>query len=351
MIPSGKYAMEVDECAAENAALLRGLDGTRLLVTGAAGLIGSYLCDVLLSARRILGLDIHVDACDRNGKLLTDRFGALSGDALALHSIDVVKGPLPDVRGAFVVHAASNTSPVDYAVKPVDTMLANVIGTKNLCEHAISCGARRMLFCSSVEAYGRNNGDTDAFREDYSGYVDPNTLRADYPSSKRCAETLLNAYAAENQGFEFVIARIGRIYGPTVIEGDAKAPSQFIANAVKGEDVVLKSDGKQLYSWGYVQDCVTGLLAMLLKGQRGEAYNVADPGSCRTLGDFARAAAAAGGGNVVFSERSSVEAAGYSKITKATMDMTKLESIGWRAKRHLEDGITRTVEIMREARR
>ena len=351
MIPSGKYAMEVDECAAENAALLRGLDGTRLLVTGAACLIGSYLCDVLLSARRILGLDIHVDACDRNGKLLTDRFGALSGDALALHSIDVVKGPLPDVRGAFVVHAASNTSPVDYAVKPVDTMLANVIGTKNLCEHAISCGARRMLFCSSVEAYGRNNGDTDAFREDYSGYVDPNTLRADYPSSKRCAETLLNAYAAENQGFEFVIARIGRIYGPTVIEGDAKAPSQFIANAVKGEDVVLKSDGKQLYSWGYVQDCVTGLLAMLLKGQRGEAYNVADPGSCRTLGDFARAAAAAGGGNVVFSERSSVEAAGYSKITKATMDMTKLESIGWRAKRHLEDGITRTVEIMREARR
>ena len=173
-------------------------------------------------------------------------------------------------------------------------------------------------------------------------------MRAGYPASKRCVEALCNAYAAEHTGFDFVIARIGRFYGPTVIPSDTKAPSQFIGNAVRGEDIILKSDGTQLFSWGYVGDCVTALLLLLKKGKKGEAYNVADPQSSRTLRDFATIAASAGDVAIRFVEQSAVEKAGYSKITKAVLDVSKLQQLGWDAKTHLEEGIPLTINYLKK---
>ena len=263
-------------------------------------------------------------------------------------AMDINEGITYDEPVDIIIHAASNTSPVDYATKPIDTIWTNIFGAKKLCELAVRCKTRRFLFCSSVEAYGRNNGDVDAFKEDYSGYVDCNTVRANYPAAKRCSEALLNAYAAECPDFEFVTARIGRFYGPTVIRSDSKAPSQFIKNAVNNESIVLKSAGTQLFSWGYVGDCATALLTILAKGEKGNAYNVADPGSCRMLKDFAGIAAQSGNGKLEFVEQTTIEKAGYSKVGKATLDTSKLEALGWSAIHRLETGIPRTVKYLRE---
>ena len=131
--------------------------------------------------------------------------------------------------------------------------------------------------------------------------------------------------------------------------GDTKAPSQFIGNAVRGEDIVLKSDGTQLFSWGYVGDCATALLTLLMKGEKGGAYNVADPESCAMVKDFAQCAADVANAKLSFVPQSQVESAAYSKITKATMDTGKLESLGWHAVHHLADGISRTVRYIRQA--
>ena len=335
---------ELQELAYANELLLKSFRGNSFLISGAGGLIGAYLILLLVEANELFDLGVRIAAIDRNVDLLK-RYIKYN-DCVSCYNVDVCSGGLPQEKFDYVIHAASNTSPVDYAQKPIDTIWTNICGAKNLMDLSVRFKAERFLFCSSVEAYGKNNGDIDKFTESYSGYVDCNTVRAGYPTSKRCVEALCNAYASEYADFDFVIARIGRFYGPTVIEGDTKAPSQFIDNAVRGEDIVLKSDGTQLYSWGYVADCATAMLTLLKKGAKGEVYNVADPESCSMLKEFAQYVASAAGVKLSFIQLSDVEKEAYSKITKATMDTSKLEALGWKAKYHLENGITRTINYM-----
>lgn len=315
-------------------------------ISGAAGLIGSYIVWLLMSASKKYSLGLRVFACDRNGKLLNERFSQETEGIIVKVPIDVCVDEVPEAHFDYIIHAASNTSPVDYATKPVDTIWTNVMGAKKLMDLAVKCKAKRFLFCSSVEAYGKNKGDTDAFKEDYSGYVDCNTVRAGYPSAKRCVEAMCNAYAVENPGFEFVTARIGRYFGPTVVPGDTKAPSQFIGNAVRGEDIVLKSAGTQLFSWGYVGDCATALLTILVKGVAGQVYNVADPNPCQ-LREFAKFAAEAAGTKLKFVEQSAAERAAYSKVDKATMDVSKLQALGWAPQISIQDGVRRTINYLK----
>lgn len=342
MIPNEAYKSEVKAVVNnEKEFLIETMRKKRFIISGAAGLISSYLIDILIEANHQLGLGIEIHAIDKNGKLLKQRF-PLSEKGLHLYYLDVNRGDLPQIEADYVIHAASNTSPLDYANKPVETIHTNVIGADRmmrLSQHY----AKRFMLCSSVEMYGRNNGDTDGFHEDYSGYVDANTIRAGYPTAKRLAEALCNAYLKENPTWEFTIARIGRIYGPTVIEGDTKAPSQFIGNAVNGENIVMKSEGTQLFSYCYVADCVIGMLYILAKGENGSAYNIANPESSVTLRDFAETAAKVGGVELVRGEFSANEKAGYSKITKATMCMDKLLAMGWKPYFSLQDGISRTI--------
>ena len=342
----GEYRNELKELAGKESALLAEFKGTSLLVSGAAGLIGSYVVDLLCAANMQSGFGIKICACDRDERLLNERFpdGRLPG--LRKVVADVTCDELPDEHFDYMVHAASNTSPADYAVRPVDTIWTNVAGAKRLMDLAVRHRTRRFLFCSSVEAYGKNMGDVDAFSEDYSGYVDSNTLRAGYPSAKRCVEALCNAYAAEHADFDFVVARIGRIFGPNVRPGDAKAPSQFLQDGRERHDVVMKSAGTQVYSWGYVSDCATAMLTILAKGVRGEAYNVAHPEPMR-LCDFARTVAECAGVGSVKKEQTDAEKSAYSKIDKATLDVGKLLALGWRPSVSIAEGIRRTLGALR----
>ena len=350
MIACKNYKSELKELVLENKDLFKLLAKKSILITGAAGLIASYMIDLVITANELLSTNCKVYAIDVDGERLKNRFPAEHDETVVCKVLDVNREEI-DVLGAdYVVHAASNTSPLDYATKPVETMRTNIIGTDNLIRFALKCAAKRFLCCSSVEAYGRNNGDTDEFFEDYSGYVDCNTLRAGYPSAKRASEALCNAYMSQYEGFDFVTGRIGRIYGPTVIVGDTKAPSQFIDNAVNGENIVMKSDGLQEFSYCYVGDCAVALFYIMILGKSGEAYNIADPNSKIKLRDFAEYSAAAGGTKVVYEAPTAVEKTGYSKITKATMNVDKLLSLGFVPKYPASAGIKRTVDYIKELR-
>ena len=145
-----------------------------------------------------------------------------------------------------------------------------------------------------------------------------------------------------------VIPRLTRSYGPTMLMSDTKAISQFIKKALANEDIVLKSEGYQYYSYTYVSDALSGLLYVLLKGERGKAYNIADESGDITLRDLASLIAKTSSKDVVFEIPDAIEASGYSKATKARLDGDKLRKLGWKPRYNIKEGIERTIQILKE---
>lgn len=341
------YLAELDEaCKAD---LPWGmLAGKTVAVTGATGMIGACLIDLIMRKNELEGLGCNVVALGRSEKKARLRLPYFDRPEFSFEEIDVAEpGARPSAPADYVLHLASSTHPRQYATDPIGTIKANVAGLESMLEYAASCEAR-LLFASSVEVYGENRGDVERFSEDYCGYIDCNTLRACYTESKRLGEAMCQAYRSQRGVVEVVIPRIARVYGPTLLPDDSKALSQFIHRALAGEDVVLKSEGLQRFSYLYVADAVTGILAVLLNGEDGEAYNLADDSDV-TLRELASMVADAGGVDLVFDLPDAVEAAGYSKASLALMDGSKAKALGWRVLNGVEEGIVKTIIGLKEA--
>ncbi len=322
------------------------LKGKSVLLSGATGLVGSFLADVLLT--KDLGCTVY--ALGRNEEKARSRFSRWIGDPrLVFLSGDINLPLIREDIGAvdYVLHLASNTHPMQYATDPIGTITTNIIGLKHMLEFAVAHRASRFVFASSNEIYGENRGDAELFDEDYCGYLNPNTMRAGYPESKRCGEALCQAYKAQ-KGLDVVIPRLTRSYGPTMLMSDTKAISQFIRKGVAGENIVLKSAGTQYYSYTYVADAVSGLLTVMLKGESGEAYNIADERSDILMKELAAVIADIAGKKVVFEIPDAVEASGYSTASKARLDGSKLKGLGWRARYDIRSGMERTIAVLRE---
>lgn len=324
------------------------LQGKSFLVTGATGMIGSFLTDVLMYRNLRCAMECTVFAVGRNEEKARNRFASYWDSKLFQYVCLDINDPLSfsKERIDYIFHAASTTHPRAYATEPIQTITANVIGTKNMLDLAAACHTERFLFASSVEIYGENRGDVDKFDEAYCGYLDCNTLRAGYPEGKRTGEALCQAYRKE-KGIDVVIPRLSRVYGPTMLQSDSKALSQFIKKGVVGEDIVLKSEGTQYYSYCHVADAVSGILYCLFAGECGAAYNIADEQSDIRLRDLAGIIAEYAGKQVVFELPDAVETAGYSKATKALLDSSRLKSLGWRPYFNIKTGLRDTLDILR----
>ncbi len=326
------------------------LQGSSVLLSGATGLVGSFLVDVIMEKNAADGLSCQVYALGRNAEKAKNRFGNHWDSPLfTFIPYDINKPFVRDDIGdvGYVLHLASNTHPVAYATDPIGTITTNIIGTANMLDFAFAHKAVRSAFASSNEIYGENRGDTEKFDESYCGYIDCNTMRAGYPESKRCGEALCQAYIRQ-KGMDIVVPRLTRSYGPTMLMSDTKAISQFIRKGIAGEDIVLKSAGTQYYSYTYVADAVSGLLTVLLKGECGLAYNIADDASDIMLKDLAAIIAGKAGRKVVFELPDEVEAAGYSRATKARLEGARLKALGWEPFYDIRSGLERTLDILGE---
>jgi nucleoside-diphosphate-sugar epimerase len=324
------------------------LKNSKILITGATGLIGTFLIDLLMYRNSNFNDNIIIYAVGRNQEKAKVIFKEYFNSSYFIFIEQDIRSPIglnDDID--YIIHGASNTHPIAYAKESINTILLSVMGTKNILDFAYTHKVQRTLFLSTVEIYGENRGDTEQFKEDYCGYIDCNTVRAGYPEGKRVVESLCQAYIKE-KNIDIVIARCCRVYGPTMGNDDSKAIAQFIRNASNNKPIVLKSKGMQQYSYCYVADICSALLVILLNGQNGEAYNISDNTSNFSLSQIAAICADVVKQDVIFDIPSQIEASGYSKVMKALMDNTKLLELSWQAKYTLPDGIRRTVQILSE---
>lgn len=338
----------------EDVAYVAGLDlpweklqDKSILIVGASGLIGTCMVDALVYRNQYYGSNIKIYTLGRSRSKAELRFGDyLKENKITFIEQNITQPLTIDEHFDFYIHGASNTHPVAYASDPVGTITTNILGMHNILEHAVAHQAERILLLSTVEIYG-DRTTPEPFKENEMGYINCNTARAGYPESKRVAESLCQSYRAK-YGMDVVMGRLCRSYGPTMSIDDSKALAQFIRNAVKNEDVILKSEGMQNYSYCYMADAVAGLLTVMLKGESGEAYNIADPASDVRLKEIAAVIAAQAGKEVVFQLPDQTERKGFSVVVNGLLDASKLRTLGFKAKYNIEEGIARTVQVLKE---
>ena len=172
------------------------LNNRSIMISGATGLIGSMLVDVIMRKNNV-GLNCTVYALGRSEERMRKRFNYCFENPLFRFIKYDANRKLcleEDVTVDYILHLASNTHPMQYSTDPIGTITTNIIGVQNLLEFAVEHRTTRFAFASSNEIYGENRGDVEKFDEKYCGYIDCNTMRAGYPESKRCGEALCQAY-------------------------------------------------------------------------------------------------------------------------------------------------------------
>lgn len=318
------------------------LKNKSVLITGANGLIGSYIVDFLQYLNNTQDMNIKIYAMSRSAEKLLKRFGQNSN--LNIVEQDLNEPIKQEVPCDYIIHAASNAHPRAFSQDPVGTMKTNLLGTMNLLEIAVKNNAK-FLYISSGEIYG-NNIDHN-FTEADLGIVDTKISRSCYPESKRAAETLCMAYNSQ-YGIEVNVARLCYVYGGTITDTNSRADAQFLRNAINGEDIVMKSEGLQKRTYCYVADAVSAILTILLRGKSPEVYNVANPNSIVSVREYAQTLADISGVQLKFELPDTIEAKGYSKPADSILDSSKLTILDWHAIYDIRQGLDRTYKIKKE---
>lgn len=253
------------------------LKESKILVTGGAGFLGSWTCDVLTS------IGASVDCADNLSTGIKknidhlhglENFDYKGGDITAPHSLKA------DYN--FILHLASHASPEEYQKRPVETLLANSTGTLNMLELA-RLSDSTLFYASSSEVYG--DSTIIPTPETFWGNVNPIGPRSCYDEGKRFGEALCMAYK-RSYGIDVRIARIFNSYGPRLREDGAygRVVSRFIKQALTEEDITIYGDGRQTRSFCYVKDTVRGILTMLTKKEAdGEVFNIGNPDELTVL--------------------------------------------------------------------
>ncbi|MDD3138676.1 MAG: NAD-dependent epimerase/dehydratase family protein [Lachnospiraceae bacterium] len=329
------------------------LQNQNILITGANGLIGSYLVDVFMKMNTVMNLDLHVTALTRSKEKSQKRFA----DYLDIESFDLLIGDVchreiyKNRRWDYIIHGAGNAHPKAFSIQPVETMKANLLGTMNILDYAVSqevtnC-VKKVILLSTGEIYGHAKlTDDKGWKESDIGMVDSMEVRSCYPEGKRAAETLCQSYYQE-YGIRAVVARLCYIYGATIQSENTRADAQFLRNALRGETIVMKSEGKQVRSYCYLQDAAAAILFLLLEGKSGEAYNVANADSVASIKEYAECMATAFGVKIRMELPEHAEQKGYSKMQREILDAAKLRELGWRPGNTLPDGMKKIKKILK----
>lgn len=258
-----------------------------VLVTGAYGMLASYLVSFLMYLNIYKNMQIRVIAQGRNEKKAKEKFGDFWNHKDFIFSDMDLKAEinLPyDID--YIIHAAGPSNPRMYTVEPVEVIVPNVVGTYHLLEFACKQNCDGFLFFSTGDIYGRVEKNNEIY-EDTMGMLDPLNPHSCYSESKRLAETMCVSYWREHH-IPTKIARIAHTYGPTMdLKYDSRVFADFMRAAITGESIVLHSNGQAKRPFAYLADAVAAYMLLLLDGIPGEAYNVANSNQFLSMKELA----------------------------------------------------------------
>lgn len=320
-----------------------------VFITGGSGFIAFYIVCAILIRNDLYNNNTKVLALVRNFDNAKNKYGELlNRDDLELIVQDVCS-PINCERADFVIHAASQASAYYFENDPAGTIDANLSGTINVLDYAKKSNADSTLIVSSLKVYGAVYNGKSSIGEDDLGYIDVDSYKNCYAQGKRAAETLGCCYAHQHN-MNVTIARPAYIYGPANIDDD-RVWAQFIANVVKKQNILLKSNGAPLRSFCYVTDTAVALLKIMLDGENCTPYNISNPKSDVTIRGFAKAAVDTFpelGLTLSFANAEDEKEPVPSPMssTPEILDSTRLNKLGWNAEVDLIEGIKRSVKIM-----
>jgi nucleoside-diphosphate-sugar epimerase len=317
--------------------------GAHVLVTGAAGFIGRYLCgffDYLNS--HVLDRPLTADLLD--SFVVGHEPNLLPGTTLRPRFGDVSKRVQLSASPDYIVHAAGVASPKHYARRPVQTLEAGTTGTRRMLDLARRCGCRGMLFFSSSEIYGNPDPQHVPTKETYNGNVSTSGPRACYDESKRLGETWSFLYAREHQ-VHVKVVRLFNVYGPGFDRGDGRVVPSFIESAATGCPLVVHGRGQHTRTFCYIADACDALLRVLLAERAGEAFNIGADGPELSMGELAALIASLTSTSAPVVYREPEESAyAHDNPGRRCPDISKLRAAtGFRPLYSLDAGLARTL--------
>lgn len=304
----------------------------RVVITGAAGFIGSHLSEALLDrGHTVTGIDNLLTGDRKNIEHLQQRdFRLIQQDVARYIDVD---GPVD-----WVLHWASPASPADYLAYPIQTLKAGALGTHNALGLARAKGATFVL-ASTSEVYGDPAEHPQP--ETYWGHVNPIGPRGVYDEAKRFAEAMTTAYH-RHHGLQTRIVRIFNTYGPRMRLDDGRAVPNFIAQALRGEDLTIYGDGEQTRSFCYISDLIDGIIR-LMRADTAEPVNIGNPNEMSIVQVARRIIEATGSRSRIVHEPLPAD---DPKVRRPDIARAR-KLLGWEPRVSLETGLRATIDDVR----
>ena len=321
------------------------LEGASVLITGATGMLGSYMLRTLVELNKARDYKTRLYALVRSPeKVPADLRGKVE---LLVQS--VTEEIQTDVKFDYILHAASPASPLIMRNDPVGTVAANTLGAFYTLKLARESKAKGYLFISSREIYGQPYEGQTVFTEETYGFVDPLDPRSCYPEGKKAAETMCASYR-QQYGLNTKIARLAHTFGPGMSIDDGRVQADFLRNVLRHENIVLKSEGTAVRTYTYVSDAVAALFYILLNSE-DMVYNISSEDATVSIRDLAQTLADAypqRGVKLVFDIPTPSENTGCAPFTLGILSSEKLRRLGWNPRYSLREGLMRTVAYLEE---